>query len=194
MTRAAPPPTPLIAGSTTPIAKAVATAASTALPPARSISSPAAAASGCMAVTMPCSATASRFSISHWLCVRSIAPGPSVQRFPRLGLPQSADRRCAAPLRETIHLKEEESCVRGSASSLAGTALPSSVTALSPKVPSEGKTGLLRAIHRFPLGVYKQLYSVMVVSSPRSAQAISANLWPYAQLPAIPSILHPLSI
>src|SRR5439155_3019450 len=55
----------------TPIARAVATAASTALPPACRISSPASAANGCIAVIMPCSATASRLSISHWLCVRS---------------------------------------------------------------------------------------------------------------------------
>ncbi|MGI4953890.1 MAG: hypothetical protein ACRYGM_18965 [Janthinobacterium lividum] len=47
------PPTPHICGSTTPWLKAQAMAASTALPPARSISTPASTASGCAATTMP---------------------------------------------------------------------------------------------------------------------------------------------
>ncbi len=46
-------------GSTTPLASAVAMAASTALPPRFRISTPASAASGCIAVTMPFPAEAS---------------------------------------------------------------------------------------------------------------------------------------
>ena len=47
------PPIPLAFGSTTPIAKAAATAASTALPPALSISRPACEARACADATMP---------------------------------------------------------------------------------------------------------------------------------------------
>src|ERR1700761_2635521 len=47
------PPMPLIQGSTTPKAKAVATAASTALPPASRIAAPAFEASTCCETTMP---------------------------------------------------------------------------------------------------------------------------------------------
>jgi len=46
-------------GSTTPLARAVAIAPSTAFPPRFRISTPASAARGCMAVTMPFSAEAS---------------------------------------------------------------------------------------------------------------------------------------
>src|SRR5437762_12431615 len=60
-----PPPIPVMAGLTTPSAKAVATAASIAFPPARRISAPISAESGCLAETMPVSPTASVFSISH---------------------------------------------------------------------------------------------------------------------------------
>ena len=45
---------PLLCGSTTPSASMVAMAASVALPPARRISTPAAAARGSAALTMPC--------------------------------------------------------------------------------------------------------------------------------------------
>ena len=44
--------------------------------------------------------------------------------------------------------------------------------------------GPLQGIHGFTLGVYKQLYSVMVVSTTRSAQVISANFWSDPQLAA----------
>src|SRR5579875_3240363 len=63
------PPTPLMNGSTTPMAKAVATAASMALPPRRSISAPASAASGCIAATIPPLDTASVLSIIQLLRV-----------------------------------------------------------------------------------------------------------------------------
>ena len=58
-------PTPamlVLFGSTTEMAKPVATAASTAFPPLRSISRPASAARGCMAVTTPFAATTSSLS------------------------------------------------------------------------------------------------------------------------------------
>ena len=61
-------PTPamlVLYGSTTEIAKPVATAASTALPPCFSISSPACAAKGCIAVTTPLCATTSSLSGRH---------------------------------------------------------------------------------------------------------------------------------
>src|SRR5262245_17698324 len=45
---------PVICGSTTPCTSPQATAASTALPPARSASTPASTASGCGATTIPC--------------------------------------------------------------------------------------------------------------------------------------------
>ena len=61
ITHQATPPRPLVVGSTTPIANAAATAASTALPPSRRILAPASAASGCSAVTMPAVDTASLF-------------------------------------------------------------------------------------------------------------------------------------
>src|SRR5687768_11234109 len=53
MTMYPPPPKPLIHGSTTPAAKAVATAASTAFPPRSSMSAPARAARMCLAATTP---------------------------------------------------------------------------------------------------------------------------------------------
>src|SRR4051812_40922840 len=55
---------PVARGSTTPLANAAATAASTALPPACKISRPASAAGGCLAVTMPWLAIAS--STTMW--------------------------------------------------------------------------------------------------------------------------------
>src|SRR5215211_3987876 len=48
-----PPPIPFIHGSTTPAVKAVVTAASTAFPPRRRMSVPAAAACGVLAATIP---------------------------------------------------------------------------------------------------------------------------------------------
>ncbi len=61
ITMPAMPPMPLVKGSTTPITNAAATAASTALPPSRSISTPASAARWCSAVTIPSRATGSVF-------------------------------------------------------------------------------------------------------------------------------------
>ena len=57
-----PPSTPTIIGSTTVRANRAATAASTALPPPRSISAPAAAASGWLVTTIARDPTAGRFS------------------------------------------------------------------------------------------------------------------------------------
>src|SRR5215472_12941749 len=59
------PPAPLIHGSTTPTAHAAAVAASTALPPSRSISTPASAARRCPADTMPALVSASAFDMSQ---------------------------------------------------------------------------------------------------------------------------------
>src|SRR5208283_4502216 len=63
-----PPPIPHEEGLATPTASAVAAAASTALPPAFKIFTPASAASGCSAATIPClaiSAAAGAASIMH---------------------------------------------------------------------------------------------------------------------------------
>src|SRR5260221_8032360 len=67
MTNPAMPPMPLVNGSTTPMTKAAATAASTALPPSRSTSTPASAARGCSAVTIPLCATGSVLACDHSL-------------------------------------------------------------------------------------------------------------------------------
>ncbi len=66
-----PPEKPTIIGSTTLSANRVATAASTALPPAASISAPAMAPSGLFAVTMPLEPVAGRFSQSKTTLARS---------------------------------------------------------------------------------------------------------------------------
>src|SRR5262249_18817494 len=60
-TRKPPPPIPLIHGSRTPSAKLVATAASTALPPAASTSAPTEAASRLWEATMPPAAVTTAF-------------------------------------------------------------------------------------------------------------------------------------
>src|SRR5436309_12095154 len=57
-----PPPIPHDAGFVTPTASAVATAASTALPPCFRISTPACAASSLSETTIPCVPTADRFA------------------------------------------------------------------------------------------------------------------------------------
>ena len=74
-TTQATPPTPLMKGSTTPTAKAAATAASAALPPRWRISTPASAASGCMAVTRPPATATSLLSMSsrlRWIGMASL--------------------------------------------------------------------------------------------------------------------------
>src|SRR5690242_12691676 len=67
ITRPAMPPIPLVNGSTTFITNAAAIAPSTAFPPSRMTSTPASAARGCSAVTIPCAATGSVFACSHSL-------------------------------------------------------------------------------------------------------------------------------
>ncbi len=62
-----PPSKPTIIGSTTLSVNKAATAASTALPPAHSISVPAAEAKGWLVTTMPRAARAGRFSVSKWV-------------------------------------------------------------------------------------------------------------------------------
>src|SRR2546430_1748614 len=69
MTHHATPPSPLVVGSTTPIANAAATAASTALPPSRRMRAPTSAASGCSAVIIAPDDAASLFWTSHSLRV-----------------------------------------------------------------------------------------------------------------------------
>ena len=71
ITRPAMPPSPLPIGEVTPSAKAVASAASRAFPPWRSISTPASAGSG-SAVTMPLVAAASVLVKSHSLRVPTV--------------------------------------------------------------------------------------------------------------------------
>src|SRR6266446_1313250 len=70
------PPSPLFQGSTAASANAVATAASTALPPARSISAPTAAAAALCETTRPCRETTVGFSTTQFWITRSIAFGP----------------------------------------------------------------------------------------------------------------------
>ncbi len=69
MTHHATPPSPLVVGSTTPIANTAATAASTAFPPSRRMRAPASAASGCSAVIIAPLEVASVFWMSHSLRV-----------------------------------------------------------------------------------------------------------------------------
>src|SRR5215831_2200017 len=76
------PPTPLMKGSTTPMANAVAIAASMALPPRARMSAPTCAASGCMEVTMPARLTASLLSINQRLRVPTVSSSP-VERSAR---------------------------------------------------------------------------------------------------------------
>ena len=66
-----PPKMPTIMGSTTVSVKSAATAPSTALPPAASISAPAAEASGWLVTTMPRVPTAGVFSQSNRVAARS---------------------------------------------------------------------------------------------------------------------------
>src|SRR4051794_2308705 len=80
MTMLPPPPIPVMAGLTTASANPVATAASIALPPARRISAPTSAESGCLAETIPVSPTASVFSIVQ--VERLMAPPPSPANVP----------------------------------------------------------------------------------------------------------------
>src|SRR5512140_503597 len=93
MTMQHTPPTPLMKGSTTPVAKPAATAASTALPPAFKISTPAAVASGCMAATMPRSPTASRLLTNQAVSCTTI-PAPPYAKL--LGHCTPVAGRCAA--------------------------------------------------------------------------------------------------
>src|SRR6185312_3779260 len=68
-----PPPMPLIHGSSTPMAKAAVTAASTAFPPCRSTSSAARTDLGCLAATIPFFATA-RSRVMRCVVSRFILP------------------------------------------------------------------------------------------------------------------------
>jgi hypothetical protein len=80
ITHQATPPSPLVVGSTTPIANAAATAASTAFPPSRRIRAPASAARGCSAVIIAPVETASLFWMFHSLRVaidRMVADSPT---------------------------------------------------------------------------------------------------------------------
>ena len=73
---------PLDAGSTTPTAKAAATAASITLPPPRNISRAAALASRCLVDTMPRSPSASCLLLENtlWLTVSLRGAGDGCQR------------------------------------------------------------------------------------------------------------------
>jgi len=70
------PKMPTIMGSTTVTANSAAMAASTALPPAASISAPAAEPSGWLVTTMPSEAVAGRFSVSKVVPARLRHPVP----------------------------------------------------------------------------------------------------------------------
>ena len=83
-TRYPPPPMPLDAGSTTPMAKHAATAASTALPPASSIRTPARVARRSFVATMPLVEKASRLLILISVG-RVCVTGCSLLRFCRTG-------------------------------------------------------------------------------------------------------------
>src|SRR5215212_6093532 len=71
-----PPPIPFIQGSTTPEVKAVVTAASTAFPPRRRISAPAAAACGVLAATIPPRPCASSRLTCHSVSTGIVRPSP----------------------------------------------------------------------------------------------------------------------
>src|SRR5579859_7668459 len=107
MTHQATPPRPLVVGSTTPIANAAATAASTALPPSRRIRAPASAARGCSAVIIAPVETASLFLMSRTLRVAIAADGGRTRGRASAGpvLPANARPRDAL---DELPLGEEE--------------------------------------------------------------------------------------
>src|SRR5215207_11155758 len=92
-----PPPIPFIQGSTTPAVKAVVTAASTAFPPRRRISAPAAAACGVLAATIPPRPCASSRLTCHSVSTGIVRPS---HRIARLSL---VDHRRPALPAELIH-------------------------------------------------------------------------------------------
>src|SRR5882757_8985793 len=84
-----PPPIPHDAGFVTPTANAVATAASTALPPCFRISTPACAASSLSETTIPCVPTADR-----------LADESAAERFAGMSAQIAADRKKSAENRK----------------------------------------------------------------------------------------------
>src|SRR5947207_1341938 len=100
------PKMPTITGSTTVSAKSDETAASTALPPAASISAPAADASGWLVTTIPRAALTGRFSVSNTVP----APCPPAPAFMTL-LPPVLDellRRVVTPLADERFFRRQQ--------------------------------------------------------------------------------------